>query len=141
LTKVAFGEDEMELENTGAAIDTGTSLIALPSDIAEIINTQIGAKKSWTGQYTLDCSKVPGLPALTFYFGDQAFEIESTDYVLNAGGSCISAFTPMDIPPPLGPIWIIGDSFLRKWYTIYDVSSGHSFDQWTTRNFFLFGNV
>ena len=32
----------MELEGTGAAIDTGTSLIALPSDIAEIINKEIG---------------------------------------------------------------------------------------------------
>lgn len=40
LEKVAFGNDELELENTGAAIDTGTSLIALPSDIAEMINAQ-----------------------------------------------------------------------------------------------------
>lgn len=40
LEKVAFGDDELELENTGAAIDTGTSLIALPSDIAEMLNAQ-----------------------------------------------------------------------------------------------------
>jgi saccharopepsin len=38
----SLGDEEMELENTGAAIDTGTSLIAMPSDIAEIINNQIG---------------------------------------------------------------------------------------------------
>lgn len=38
LEKVKFGDDELELENTGAAIDTGTSLIVLPSDIAEMIN-------------------------------------------------------------------------------------------------------
>ena len=35
LEKVKFGDEEMELESTGAAIDTGTSLIALPTDIAE----------------------------------------------------------------------------------------------------------
>jgi saccharopepsin len=35
LEKVKFGDETLELENTGAAIDTGTSLIALPSDIAE----------------------------------------------------------------------------------------------------------
>lgn len=40
LEKVSFGDDELELENTGAAIDTGTSLIALPTDIAEMINAQ-----------------------------------------------------------------------------------------------------
>ena len=40
LQKVCFGDDELELENTGAAIDTGTSLIALPTDIAEMLNAQ-----------------------------------------------------------------------------------------------------
>jgi saccharopepsin len=36
LDSFAFGNETLELENTGAAIDTGTSLIALPSDIAEV---------------------------------------------------------------------------------------------------------
>jgi saccharopepsin len=37
LDSFAFGNETLELENTGAAIDTGTSLIALPSDIAEVL--------------------------------------------------------------------------------------------------------
>jgi len=37
LESFAFGSETLELENTGAAIDTGTSLIALPSDIAEVL--------------------------------------------------------------------------------------------------------
>jgi saccharopepsin len=36
LDSFSFGNETLELENTGAAIDTGTSLIALPSDIAEV---------------------------------------------------------------------------------------------------------
>ena len=40
LEAVNFGDDVLQLENTGAAIDTGTSLIALPSDIAELLNAQ-----------------------------------------------------------------------------------------------------
>jgi saccharopepsin len=36
LDSFAFGNETLELANTGAAIDTGTSLIALPSDIAEV---------------------------------------------------------------------------------------------------------
>lgn len=42
LDSISFGKDNAELENTGAILDTGTSLIALPSTIAELINNQIG---------------------------------------------------------------------------------------------------
>ncbi|KAL0579702.1 aspartic proteinase precursor [Marasmius crinis-equi] len=122
LEEVAFGDDSLELENTGAAIDTGTSLIALPSDMAEMLNAQIGAKKSWNGQYTVDCAKVPSLPDLTFKFGGKPFPIKATDYILEVQGTCISSFTGLDINmPDGGSLWIIGDVFLRKWYTVYDL--------------------
>ena len=129
LSKIAFGDDELELDNTGAAIDTGkstsidvspngvlmrsflgTSLIALPTDIAEMLNTQIGAKKSWNGQYTVDCNTVPNLPDLTFFFGGKRYPLKATDYILNVQGSCLSSFTPMDINlPDGGSIWIVGE--------------------------------
>ena len=41
LDSFSFGKDTLELENAGAAIDTGTSLIALPSDIAEVASGQM----------------------------------------------------------------------------------------------------
>jgi len=119
LTKVSFGDDEVELENTGAAIDTGTSLIALPTDMAEMLNSQIGATKSWNGQYTVDCSKVPSLPDLTFHFGGEPYPIKATDYILEVQGTCISSFTGLDINLPGGSLWIIGDVFLRRYYTVY----------------------
>jgi len=118
LEKVAFGDDELELEDIGAAIDTGTSLIVCPTDIAEMLNAQIGAKKSWNGQYMVDCSKVPDLPDLSFYFGGKAYALKGSDYVLEVQGTCISSFTPMDIP---GGLWIVGDVFLRRYYTVYDL--------------------
>ena len=40
LESMTFGDEVLELENTGAAIDTGTSLIAMPTDVAEMLNTQ-----------------------------------------------------------------------------------------------------
>ena len=95
----------------------GTSLIALPTDIAEMLNTQIGAKKSWNGQYTVDCSTVPNLPDLTFYFGGKPYPIKGTDYILNVQGTCLSAFTPMDINlPDGGSIWVVGKC-LRQYRT------------------------
>ncbi|WFD32844.1 saccharopepsin [Malassezia sp. CBS 17886] len=121
LEKVTFGEDELELPNTGAAIDTGTSLIAMPSDIAEILNKMIGAKRSWTGQYSVDCSKVPSLPTLTLFLDGKPYALNGTDYTLNVQGTCISAFTGIDLPPPVGPLWIVGDVFLRRYFTVYDL--------------------
>ncbi|KAI0677622.1 aspartic peptidase A1 [Trametes maxima] len=122
LQKVALGDDDLELENTGAAIDTGTSLIALPTDMAEMLNSQIGAKKSWNGQYTVDCTKVPELPDLTFTFGGKPYVLKGTDYVLEVQGTCMSSFTGIDINlPGGGSLWIIGDVFLRKYYTVYDL--------------------
>jgi saccharopepsin len=40
LESVSFGDEVLELENTGAAIDTGTSLIVMPTDVAEILNKE-----------------------------------------------------------------------------------------------------
>ena len=122
---------------------TGTSLIALPTDVAELLNAQIGATKSWNGQYTVDCAKVSSLPELTFFFGGRPYPLEGKDYILNVQGTCISSFTGLDINLPGGALRIIGaypaslvlthhgvifgltycagDVFLRKYFTVYDL--------------------
>lgn len=120
---IGLGEEYATLEGHGAAIDTGTSLIALPSGLAEILNAEIGAKKGWSGQYSVDCESRDSLPDLTLNFNGYNFTITAYDYTLEVSGSCISAFTPMDFPEPVGPLVIIGDAFLRKYYSIYDI--GH----------------
>lgn len=99
----------------------------------------IGAKKSWSGQYTVDCNKVDDLPELSFTFGGskwkfskvlgysfwlcilEKYPLSGKDYILNLQGTCVSAFTGLDIPEPLGPIYIIGDVFLRRYFTVYDL--------------------
>ncbi|CCK72252.1 proteinase A KNAG_0J01710 [Huiozyma naganishii CBS 8797] len=121
LEGLGLGDEYAELESHGAAIDTGTSLITLPSGLAEIINSEIGAKKGWTGQYTLECNTRDQLPDLTFNFNGYNFTIGPYDYTLEVSGSCISAITPMDFPEPVGPLAIVGDAFLRKYYSIYDL--------------------
>jgi saccharopepsin len=123
LDSITFGKDTAEM-GMGAILDTGTSLLAMPSTIAELLNKQIGAKRGFTGQYTVECDTRDSLPDLTFTLSGTNFTITAYDYILEAGGSCISAFTGMDIPEPAGPLVILGDSFLRPYYSIYDLGKG-----------------
>lgn len=118
---IGLGDEYAELQNHGAAIDTGTSLIVLPSQLAEVLNSEIGAEKSWSGQYTVDCDKRDSLPDLTLTFGGYNFTLSPYDYTLEVSGSCMSAFTGMDMPEPIGPLAIIGDAFLRRYYSVYDL--------------------
>ncbi|PRT56310.1 Saccharopepsin [Wickerhamiella sorbophila] len=120
---LALGDEKADLENYGAAIDTGTSLLAFPTQLADMLNAQIGAEKSWSGQYTIDCAARDTLPNLTFTFDGYDFELTPQDYILDLGGSCISTFAGIDIPEPIGPLAIIGDAFLRKYYSVYDIGN------------------
>jgi saccharopepsin len=124
LDSIALGDSVAELDNTGVILDTGTSLNTLPSNLAEMLNNEIGAKRGFGGQYTIDCDKRGSLPDVTFSLNGYNFSLPASDYIMEVSGSCISTFSALDVNPPAGPIAILGDAFLRRWYTIYD--SGNS---------------
>ncbi|KAG4305950.1 hypothetical protein PORY_000860, partial [Pneumocystis oryctolagi] len=121
LSSFSYGDQIVKMENTGAIFDTGTSLIVMPTDICEILNNAIGATKSWTGDYIVDCNVISRLPDITFGFGGHRFSLSPSDYILRVRAKCVTAFVGMDISPPVGPLWIIGDVFLRRYYSVYDL--------------------
>ncbi|KAL3951749.1 hypothetical protein ACCO45_013466 [Purpureocillium lilacinum] len=121
LDSIAFGDEVAELDNTGVILDTGTSLNVIPSALAELLNAEMGAKKGYNGQYTIDCAKRDSLPDITFSLSGSNYSLPATDYILEISGSCISTFQGMDIPAPAGPLAILGDAFLRRYYSVYDL--------------------
>lgn len=123
LDSIAYGDDVAELENTGVILDTGTSLNILPSSLAELLNKEMGAKRGYNGQYTVECEKKSELPDITFELSGHKFAMSPDDYILEIQGSCISTFQGMDFPAPTGPLAILGDAFLRRYYTIYDLGN------------------
>lgn len=120
MTDVRFGDESLGISH-GAAIDTGTSLIGIPTEEATRINELIGATKTPLGQYIVDCDLIPELPDITFEFNGKDFPLSASDYILQLGGQCVSSFMGIDIPAPAGPLWIVGDSFLRAYYSVYDL--------------------
>lgn len=102
-----------------AIVDSGTSLITGPSKDILAIALEIGAKPTITGQYTIDCEKVDDIPEITWTIDGKNYPVPGKDLVISAAGTCLFAMMGMDFPKP-GPQWILGDVFMRKYYTVFD---------------------
>jgi len=121
LDKAMFGSDTVVSSAQKAIIDSGTSLLAGPTDQVAALAKKIGATSIAGGkEYTIDCSKVSTLPKFTVTLGGHDFALEGSDYTLSASGQCLFAFTGIDVPAPRGPLWIMGDVFMKKYYSIFD---------------------
>jgi hypothetical protein len=95
------------------AVDTGTSMLAGPSDLVDKLEGMLQVKD--------DCSNYDSLPRLGFKLGDKILNLRPEDYVDRASSSsCDFSLMALDVPPPKGPVFIFGDPFLRRFVTIFD---------------------
>jgi cathepsin D len=104
---------------TNAIVDSGTSLITGPSSDIEAIANAIGATKTLVGQYTVDCDKVNSIPDITWTIDGKDYTVAGSKLVIQSSSMCLFAMMGMDFPAP-GPQWILGDVFMREFYTIFD---------------------
>jgi len=107
-----------------AICDSGTSLIVGPSKEINALNTKLGAiVENGEGIFT-SCDVINTLPDITVTINGNAFVLTPKDYVLQitSGGQteCLSGFAGLDIPPPIGPLYILGDVFIAAYTAVFD---------------------
>jgi len=108
--------------NIKAIADTGTSLLAGPVSVMNALNTALGALVIPLLNEAVfpDCTKISSLPNVEITLSGKVFVLTPEQYVLNIEGTCLSGFLGIDIPAPYGPLVILGDVFIRQYYTVFD---------------------
>jgi hypothetical protein len=94
-------------------VDTGTSVIVAPASFDMSVFPNVSS----------DCSNVDSLPDVSITLGGQEFTLGPEFYVLRGaddanGDECQSGIISQFVGVP--GMWILGDPFLRKYYSIYD---------------------
>jgi cathepsin D len=114
-----------------AIVDSGTSLLVGPTTDVANVAKMVNATEVESGEYEIDCSVT--LPDVTFTLGSgsntQSFSVSGETWKIKVCEfdvicTCLLGMAGMDIPAvDGGPLWILGDVFIRDWFTVFDVGN------------------
>lgn len=124
LTSLSFG-GKVVGSGISAIIDSGTSLLVGPKDTVKAMAKKAGATSLLGKEFIIDCGKKDSIPALDIELGGGVkLSLSGAAQVIeiSSGGQteCLWGFMGMDFPPSIGDAWILGDVFMREYYSVFD---------------------
>ena len=107
-----------------AICDTGTSLIAGPAAKINALNQKLGAVIVNGEAVFPSCNVTSSLPDVQIVISGTTFNLTPKQYVLEVSElgktTCLSGFAGIQLPPNIDNLFILGDVFIRSFYTQFD---------------------
>lgn len=126
----AFNIDGMAIEGSQilpasrTVVDSGAAMCVVPLasiyEIAKLVGAKsYGAFPPYDGLYIMDCD-APA-PTIDITIDGRAFPLTKEAYMYRTGGQCVLGINGLDIPPPTGPVIVLGQPFMQAYYVKHEV--------------------
>ncbi|TMW67165.1 hypothetical protein Poli38472_012281 [Pythium oligandrum] len=125
----------MSSGSCNAIIDSGTSLLIMPADLYQsfaetylLPNGCFTSEEVASGQVYI-CDSSINLPRLGFTFSNASFYLEKADYIIEASPTkiIVELQAASTINEAAAQMWVFGDTFLKRFYTNFEVNQGVTF--------------
>ncbi|XP_057583262.1 pregnancy-associated glycoprotein 2-like [Hippopotamus amphibius kiboko] len=101
-------------------LDTGTGLLVGPTRSITIIRKLINGTR-FGQEYVVPCSFITQLPTFTVNINGTDYPVPAQAYIWKSPeGQCFSTFREHPVTSNKSEIWILGDVFLRLYFSVYD---------------------
>ncbi|XP_057583130.1 pregnancy-associated glycoprotein 2-like [Hippopotamus amphibius kiboko] len=103
-----------------AILNTGTTLLLGPTKLVTTIQNHITAR-AFGEEYRVPCSNISSLPAIVFILNDSYYPVPAEAYIWKGPYNiCVSLFRGGTETWNRSETWVLGDAFLRMYFSVYD---------------------
>jgi cathepsin D len=118
---VTVGTNPVIFKNFNGIVDSGTSVLVGSSKLVDTLLAEIGAAGN------VDCSKISSLPNVVFNINSDTYTLTPQMYILQVTSQqgqtqCVVGISPINFPSSFGTTLILGDSFIKTYYTHFDIA-------------------